>query len=77
MDTFKPAVILLVEDDPADQKLIRKSMLDQKIDNKLIIVETGEDGLEYEVRRAMVPKITQNECKKLVLGYDGCSSRHR
>jgi CheY-like chemotaxis protein len=49
MDTFKPAVILLVEDDLADQKLIKKSMLDQKIDNKLIIVETGEDALEYLV----------------------------
>ncbi len=47
MGDLKPVVILLVEDDPADQKLIRKSMLDQKIDNKLIIVETGEDALEY------------------------------
>ena len=47
MDTLKPAVILVVEDDPADQKLIKKSMLNQKIDNKLIIVETGEDALEY------------------------------
>ena len=47
MDDLKPVVILLVEDDPADQKLIKKSMLNQKIDNKLIIVETGEDALEY------------------------------
>ncbi len=47
MDTLKPVVMLLVEDDPADQKLIKKSMLDQKIDNELIIVETGEDALEY------------------------------
>jgi CheY-like chemotaxis protein len=43
----KPVVILLVEDDPADQKLIKKSMLNQKIDNELIIVETSEDALEY------------------------------
>lgn len=47
MGDLKPAVILLVEDDPADQKLIKKSMLNQKIDNELIIVETGEDALEY------------------------------
>jgi CheY-like chemotaxis protein len=47
MGDLKPVVILLVEDDPADQKLIKKSMLNQKIDNELIIVETGEDALEY------------------------------
>jgi CheY-like chemotaxis protein len=47
MGASKPVVILLVEDDPADQKLIKKSMLNQKIDNELIIVETGEDALEY------------------------------
>lgn len=47
MDDLIPAVILLVEDDPADQKLIKKAMLDQKINNKLIIMNTGEDALEY------------------------------
>lgn len=47
MGTLKPVVILLVEDDHADQKLIKKSMLNQKIDNELIIMETGEDALEY------------------------------
>ena len=47
MGDLKPVVILLVEDDPADQKLIKKSMLEQKIDSELIIVETGEDALEY------------------------------
>jgi CheY-like chemotaxis protein len=47
MDDLMPAVILLVEDDPADQKLIKNAMLDQKIDNKLIIKDTGEDALEY------------------------------
>jgi CheY-like chemotaxis protein len=47
MNDLIPAVILLVEDDPADQKLIKKSMLDQKINNKLIIKGTAEDALEY------------------------------
>jgi CheY-like chemotaxis protein len=47
MDNLMPVVILLVEDDPADQKLIKKSMLDQKINNKLIIKDTAEDAIEY------------------------------
>ncbi len=47
MGDLKQAVILLVEDDPADRKLIKKSMLNQKIDNELIIVGTGEDALKY------------------------------
>ena len=47
MGDLKPVVILVVEDDPADQKLIKKSMLNRKIDNELIIAETGEDALEY------------------------------
>jgi two-component system, chemotaxis family, response regulator Rcp1 len=47
MNDLIPVVILLVEDDPADQKLIKKSILDQKINNKLIIKNSAEDALEY------------------------------
>jgi CheY-like chemotaxis protein len=47
MDDLIPVVILLVEDDLADQKLIKKSMLNQRINNKLIIMDTAEDALEY------------------------------
>ncbi len=47
MNDLIPVVILLVEDDPADQKLIKKSVLDQKISNKLIITNSAEDALEY------------------------------
>lgn len=47
MNDVIPVVILLVEDDPADQKLIKKSVLDQKISNKLIIMNNAEDALEY------------------------------
>ncbi len=47
MDTFKAAVILLVEDDPGDQKLIEKSLTGEKIINQLRIVNTGEEALQY------------------------------
>jgi two-component system, chemotaxis family, response regulator Rcp1 len=47
MDDLKSVVILLVEDDPGDQKLIKKSIFDQKISNKLIIMNSAEDALEY------------------------------
>ena len=47
MDTLKPAVILLVEDDLADQKLVKRSIGQAKIANELNIVSGGEQALEY------------------------------
>lgn len=47
MDTFKAAVILLVEDDPADHKLVKNSFSRSKIANELHIVTSGEQALEY------------------------------
>jgi len=51
MDTFKAAVILLVEDDLGDQKLIKKSLTTGKIANELHIVDSAEEALAY-LRRA-------------------------
>lgn len=47
MSGLKPARILLVEDDPGDQKLIKMSLERQKISNEIFIAETGEEGLDY------------------------------
>lgn len=47
MDALKQVVILLVEDDAGDQKLISKSMAAQKIANYLYTVRSGEEALEY------------------------------
>ncbi|MDD5459502.1 MAG: response regulator [Phycisphaerae bacterium] len=47
MDMFKSVVILLVEDDPGDQKLIKKSLSNEKIINEFYIVSSGEEALEY------------------------------
>jgi two-component system response regulator len=48
---MEPITILLVEDDPADQKLIKTSLLDQKIANELHIAASGEEALDYLYRR--------------------------
>lgn len=47
MDYLKSVVILLVEDDPGDQKLTKKSLLEAKIVDNVIIAENGEHALEY------------------------------
>lgn len=46
-DGLKPAVILLVEDDLGDQKLIKKSLASQKMCNEVIVANTGEEALEF------------------------------
>ena len=47
MIALKPLTILLVEDDPADQKLIKTSLKDQRIANDLQIVNSGEEGMDF------------------------------
>lgn len=42
-----PITILLVEDDPADQKLIKVSLESQRVANDLYIVNTGEEGMDF------------------------------
>lgn len=47
MEDLRPITILLVEDDPGDQKLIKNSLQHQKIGNDILISETAEEALEY------------------------------
>jgi len=51
MEELAPLVILLVEDDLADQKLIKISLRNEKIANALYTVQTGEEGLDFLYRR--------------------------
>ncbi len=39
--------ILLVEDDPADQKLIKSSLKDQRMAHDFHVVSSGEEALEF------------------------------
>ncbi len=47
MDGLEPLAILLVEDDPADQKLIKTSLRNQKIANDVYTVQSGEEGMDF------------------------------
>ena len=51
MAKLEPLTILLVEDDPADQKLIKISLRSQKVANDLCIVSSGEGGMDFLHRR--------------------------
>jgi len=46
-----PITILLVEDDQADQKLIKVSLESQLVANDLYIVNTGEEGMDFLYQR--------------------------
>ncbi len=47
----KPAVILLAEDDPGDQKLARRALEKGRIRNDLRVVGDGEEALDYLLHR--------------------------
>ena len=47
MIELEPITILLVEDDPADQKLIKTSLKYQRIANDLYVVSSGEEGIDF------------------------------
>ena len=51
MPELEPLSILLVEDDPADHKLIRASLKEQRLANDLHIVSSGEEGIDFLQRR--------------------------
>ena len=51
MKGLEPLVILLVQDDLADQKLIKTSLRNEKIANDLYSVQTGEEGIDFLYRR--------------------------
>jgi CheY-like chemotaxis protein len=42
-----PLIILLVEDDPADQKLIKTSLKNQRVANELCIANSAEEALDF------------------------------
>ncbi len=47
MHSMTPLAILLVEDDPADQKLIKASLRNQRIANDMYMVNSAEEALDF------------------------------
>ena len=47
MTDLNLATILLVEDNPADQKLIRMSLRAQRLANEVSVVSSGEEALSF------------------------------
>ena len=47
----KPAIILLAEDDLADQELTKRALEKGKFHNELYIVQDGEEALDYLYRK--------------------------
>lgn len=54
MDIYKTVIIMLVEDDLGDQKLIKMSLKEQRIANTPIVAATAEDALDY-LERSKTP----------------------
>lgn len=58
MGELEPITILLVEDDLADQKLIKTSLKHQRIANDLYVVNSGEEALDFLYHRGNYAKDT-------------------
>ena len=63
----KPAVILLVEDDPDDQELTKRALRDSKLLNTLKIVSDGEEALDYLYQRAKFANPAEAPRPELIL----------
>ncbi len=44
---YKPIEILLVEDNPGDVRLTQEALHDGKVRNHMIVVQDGEEAMEY------------------------------
>ena len=58
MGELEPITILLVEDDLADQKLIKTSLKHQRIASDLYVVNSGEEALDFLYHRGNYAKDT-------------------
>ena len=47
MDIYKTVLVMLVEDDPGDQKLIKMSLKEQRIANSPIVAPSAEEAIDY------------------------------
>lgn len=48
----QPVRLLLIEDDPKDQRIIKRFLSETQIRNELVVLEDGQQGLDYLKRCA-------------------------
>ena len=64
---MKPKTILLVEDNPSDVGLTRRALEKSQIANELIVVEDGQEALDYLFGGGQFTGPKMNELPALVL----------
>jgi two-component system, response regulator len=64
---MKPKIILLVEDNPSDVGLTRRALEKSHIANKLVVVEDGQEALDYLFAGDPLTGLKMNELPALVL----------
>ena len=74
-DELKPLAILVVEDDPADQKLIKLSLKEQKIIGDVYIVPSAEEALDFLYRRGKYTKAPRPDLILLDLNMPGMGGK--
>ena len=63
----EPAIILLVEDDPAHAEIVRRNFVNFRMANRLLHVADGQQALDYLFRRAVFQDPNQSPRPNLIL----------
>lgn len=63
----RPAKVLLVEDNPADQKLTLRALKKGKVQTKLYIVQDGEEAIDFLYNRGIFADKDENPRPDLIL----------
>jgi CheY-like chemotaxis protein len=76
MNEIAPLAILLVEDDPADQKLIKASLQNQRAANDMYIANSAEEALDFLYsRRELIGETAQPDLILLDLNMPGMGGK--
>ncbi len=75
MNLYKAVTIMLVEDDPGDQKLIKMSLNNQRITNMPIVASSAEEALEYLQKSKTDKSISKPDLILLDLNMPGIGGR--